>query len=137
VANGRRRPTSKRSGAPRPQTRRPPGSARKPAARTAPAPRTNDESALRTAVAERSRGLVVWLSRLPQYLVPSAMVALMVVGLAAPVAVAVPALLLIIAFIGWLAFLSWPILQGGQRTIRLVAIGIVVLAAAGRLAGWF
>lgn len=65
------------------------------------------------------------------------MVALMAVGLAAPLVVALPALLLILVFIGWLAFLSWPVIAGGQRAVRLVAIGLVVLAVAGRLAGWF
>ncbi len=92
---------------------------------------------MRTAVAERSRGIVVWFSRLPQFAIPGAMVALMAVGLAAPLVVALPALLLILVFIGWLAFLSWPVIAGGQRAVRLVAIGLVVLAVAGRLAGWF
>ncbi len=80
---------------------------------------------------------MVWLSRLPQFVIPAAMVALMVVGLAATIAVALPALLLVMMFIGWLAFLSWPVISLGQRAIRLVAIGLVVLAAVGRVAGWF
>lgn len=106
-------------------------------ARSAPAQASSGDPALRTAVAERSRGLVVWLSRLPQFVIPAAMVALMVVGLAASIAVALPALLLIMVFVGWLAYLSWPVISGGQRTIRLLAIGLVLLAAVGRLAGWF
>lgn len=80
---------------------------------------------------------MVWLSRLPQFVIPAAMVGLMVVGLAATTAVALPALLLVMMFIGWLAFLSWPVISLGQRAIRLVAIGLVVVAAVGRVAGWF
>lgn len=79
----------------------------------------------------------MWLSRLPPFVIPGAMVALMAVGLAAPLAVALPALLLVMVFVAWLAFLSWPVITGGQRAIRLFAIGLVVLAGAGRVAGWF
>lgn len=81
-------------------------------------------------------GVVVWLSRLPTYFVPALMVILLLVGLLAPLAVAVVALLLIIAFIGWLAFLSWPVLGGPQRGMRLLALGILVIALVGRLGGW-
>ncbi|MEJ7630109.1 MAG: DUF6703 family protein, partial [Nocardioidaceae bacterium] len=137
VANGKRGPTSKRTGASRPQGRRPPSTSRSQPVRTSPVPASSGDTALRTAVAERSRGIVVWFSSLPQFAIPGAMVALMAVGLAAPLVVALPALLLILVFIGWLAFLSWPVIAGGQRAVRLVAIGLVVLAVAGRLAGWF
>lgn len=91
---------------------------------------------MRTAVADRSVGLVVFLSRLPQFLVPALMVVLLLVGLLAPLAVAVVALLLIIAFIGWLAFLSWPVLERPQRGMRLLALAILVAALVGRIGGW-
>lgn len=94
------------------------------------------DSALRAAVAERSRTPVVWLSRLPQFLVPALMVALLLVGLVAPLVVAVVALVVIIAFVGWLAFLSWPVLAPPQRGMRIVAIAILVVALVGRLGGW-
>jgi Family of unknown function (DUF6703) len=77
------------------------------------------------------------MSGLPSLLVPAIMLLLMLVGLAAPLAVALPALLVIIAFVSWLAFLSWPVLPSGQRAMRVLVIGLVVLAAVGRLAGWF
>jgi len=79
---------------------------------------------------------VLWLSRLPQFVVPVVMVALLLVGLLAPLAVAVVALVVIVLFICWLAFLSWPVLATAQRGMRLVAIGIIVVAVIGRVAGW-
>jgi hypothetical protein len=94
------------------------------------------ESALRVAVANRSRGIAVALSRQPGFVVPAAIVVLMVVGLAAPLAVAVPALLLIVVFMAWLAFLSWPVLGTGPRAMRLVAVAIVAAALVGRVGGW-
>lgn len=77
------------------------------------------------------------LSRLPQYLVPAMIVVLMLLGLAAPLAVAIPALVIIFVFLGWLAYLSWPMLPANQRTVRVVMLALIVLAVAGRLAGWF
>ena len=119
-----------------PQSRRPAASAR-PARRKATSPADADDSALRAFVANYSRGPVVYLSRLPQFLIPALMVLLMVVGLAAPVVFAVLALLVVVAFISWLAFLSWPVLTTPQRAMRVVAISLVVLAAVGRIVGWF
>ncbi len=79
---------------------------------------------------------MVWLSRLPQFLVPTLMVTLLLVGLVAPLVVAVVALVVIIVFIAWLAFLSWPVLAPPQRGMRIVAIAILVVALVGRLGGW-
>lgn len=113
--------------------KRTPGTARPSGAASPPA---TSDSELRRAVADRSVGVVVWLSRLPTYLVPALMVLLLLVGLLAPLAIAVVSLVVIIGFIGWLAFLSWPVLVGPQRGMRLLALGILVLALVGRLGGW-
>jgi hypothetical protein len=99
-------------------------------------PPTIAESSLRTWVANHSRGVVLALSRLPQFVVPAAMVLLMVVGLVAPVAVAVVALAVMVVFMGWLAFLSWPVLAAPQRGMRVVALLLITGAAVARLAGW-
>lgn len=111
--------------------RRSPGSA----GRTAPQAPASD-SALRVAVANRSRGIALALSRLPGFAVPAAIVVLMVVGLAAPLALALPALLIIVGFMAWLAFLSWPVLGTGPRAMRLAGVAIVAAALVGRAAGW-
>jgi len=65
------------------------------------------------------------------------MLILMLVGLAAPLAFAIPALILIFGFVGWLAFLSWPVLDGRQRAIRALMLLTIVIALVGRIAGWF
>jgi len=89
------------------------------------------------AVADRSRGFVVVLSRQPKYLLPVLMVALMLVGLAAPLVFALPALVVIGLFVTWLAFLSWPVIDTRQRAVRVLMIAIIAFAFVGRVAGWF
>ena len=78
----------------------------------------------------------MWLSRLPPLAVPVAMLLLMLVGLSAPLILALPALLIAAAFIGWLAALSWPVLNSGGRLLRAVMLGLVVGAGVGRITGW-
>jgi hypothetical protein len=120
------------------QTRSAAGASDRPTPRKTSAVSAEGETALRMAVADRSRGVVVWLSRQPPFLIPAVILALMLVGLLVPaLAVAVPALALVVVFVAWLAFLSWPVLAPGQRAIRVVMIAVVVFTALGRVAGWF
>lgn len=60
---------------------------------------------------------------------------LLIGGLAAPAGFGVPLLLLLIALVGWLSYLSWPVVTGVQRALRLGTVGLVLAAAAGRLGG--
>jgi hypothetical protein len=84
--------------------------------------------------AERaSAPALLWLSSKPAFLLPLLTVVLLVVGLAAPTAVGVPVLLLLAALVGWLSYLSWPVVQGVQRALRLGTVGLVLAAVAGRL----
>jgi hypothetical protein len=64
------------------------------------------------------------------------MLVLMLLGLAAPLPLALPALAIAGAFVAWLAILSWPVLSSGGRLLRVVMIVLVVGAAVGRVAGW-
>jgi Family of unknown function (DUF6703) len=144
VAKSKRKPSSARTNpAPAKAGRATSGPARaKPTqphrAEAAPSTAKTGETALRMAVADRSRGVVVWLARQPPLLIPAVMLALMLIGLVvSTLAIAVPALALVVVFVGWLAFLSWPVLAPGQRAIRVVMIGVVLFAALGRVAGWF
>jgi hypothetical protein len=143
VAKSKRKPTSARTGPARTQSQRSPagstptGSTPTGSTPTGPPTPKDGETRLRMAVADRSRGIVVLLSRQPPFLVPAVMVALMIAGLAAPTVFAVPALLVILLFVGWLAFLSWPVLGTSQRAVRLFLIAVVVVAGIGRVAGWF
>jgi len=133
ASRNRRKPASRRPT----QARKSTGPSGRATPRKGAQPAVTSDSALRTAVAERSKGFALFLSRLPQYIIPGAIVVLMVLGLVAPLPFAIPALLIIFVFIGWLAFLSWPVLEGNQRTMRLVMLALILLALVGRIAGWF
>lgn len=127
MANRKRKSSSKRT------IRTAPGATRAPKTQTR---KPADGSAFRSAVARRSSGLIVTLSGLPQYMVPAAIVVLALVGLLAPIPIAVIALALIVTFMAWLAFLSWPVLARPQRAMRVLAIVILTLAAIARILGW-
>ncbi|MGH3500176.1 MAG: DUF6703 family protein [Nocardioidaceae bacterium] len=101
------------------------------AAATAP-----PESTARTVINNRSKSLLVRLSRLPRWLVPGVMLGLMLVGLAAPVPYAVPALVIIAAFVLWLAVVSWPVLTGRGKSVRALMVGVLLACAAARVYGW-
>lgn len=82
-----------------------------------------------------SRKLLVRLTRLPAFVVPGAMVALLLIGLMAPLPFAVPAFVIVLAFIGWLAVLSWPVLTSRGRLMRGIVFGVVLGALIARIAG--
>ena len=118
------------------QNRRPNPPSRTTAPRKGPATLANQDSALRTAVAERSRGPIVWLSHQPQFVMPVVILVLIIVGLYAPVVVAAVALVVVLTFICWLAYLSWPVLSGGQRLIRILMVVVITATLVARVAGW-
>lgn len=93
-------------------------------------------SPTRLSVAERSRGVLVKMARLPTLVIPGLMLVLMLVGLSAPLVFALPALALIGAFVGWLAYISWPVLDTKGRLTRGLVVGLVVGSALARVQGW-
>ena len=93
-------------------------------------------SPAREAVSSRSHRGLVRMSQLPPLVVPAVMLVLMLVGLMAPLAAAIPALLVILAFVLWLAYLSWPVLDTRGRLLRGVLLGAVLFALVGRITGW-
>lgn len=97
-------------------------------------PDADNISPFRTAVNERSRPLLAALSRLPRIVVSAVVLLLMVVGLAAPLAFALPAFALLAAFVGWLAYLSWPALDTRGRLVRALLLAVVLGAAAVQVA---
>ncbi len=105
-------------------------------ARQSPGASTPPASPTRERVSEVSRQPLVRLSQLPPLAVPTAMLVLMLVGLMAPLYLAVPALVVIAGFVSWLAYLSWPALDGRGRAIRVVLLGAVLVTAVGRISGW-
>ena len=83
----------------------------------------------------RSAPALLWLSSKPTFLLPLLSVVLLLVGLAAPMAVGVPVLLVLAGLVGWLSYLSWPAVVGAQRVLRVVTVGLLLAVALGRLAG--
>lgn len=90
---------------------------------------------VRGEVERTSAGVLVWLSARPRFFVPALSAVLLLGGLFAPAGVGVPLLLLLAAFVGWLSYLSWPVVTGVQRGLRLATIGLVLAAVAGKLSG--
>jgi hypothetical protein len=88
---------------------------------------------VRGEVERTSAGLLLWLSSRPRLFVPVLSAVLLLGGLFAPPGFGVPLLLLLAAFIGWLSYLSWPVVTGFQRVLRLATLGLVLAAVAGKL----
>lgn len=119
---------TRRKPPPRPRTSRtsrPP----KPALVKEPAPGVRGE------VERISAPALVWLSSRPSFLLPVLTAVLLIGGLFAPPGLGVPLLMLLIALVGWLSYLSWPVVQGRQKALRLGMIGLVLAAIAGKLSG--
>lgn len=102
------------------------------AAAGAPAP----ISPQRSVVSERSRATLLRLSRLPTLVIPGVVLVLMLVGLGAPLLLALPALGVIALFVAWLAYLSWPVLDTRGRLTRGLMLAIVIGSAVARTQGW-
>lgn len=88
---------------------------------------------VRPAVEKRSAAVLVLLSQQHKAVIPLLSVLLLIGGLALPVAVGVPCLLLLAAFVSWLTYLSWPAIVGQARAVRLATLALIVVAAASRL----
>ncbi len=90
---------------------------------------------LRGTIERGSAVALVWLSSRPRFFLPVLSAVLLIAGLASPPAIGVTLLLLLAALVGWLSYLSWPVVTGVQRALRLGTVGLVLAAAAGRLGG--
>jgi hypothetical protein len=90
---------------------------------------------LRGEVERSSASALLWLSARPKFFVPVLSAVLLLGGLFAPPGIGVPLLLLLAAFVGWLSYLSWPVVSGIQRVVRLATLGLVLAAVAGKLSG--
>jgi hypothetical protein len=86
----------------------------------------------RKQIEDASRPTLVKLSSLPRLVVPLGTLVLVVIGLFAPLPIALPALALIFFFFAWIAYLSWPVVPTGGRVLRGVMLGLVLAMAASR-----
>ena len=91
-------------------------------------------SETRRAVERRSAPVLVWLTSKPKLLLPVVSLALLVGGLASPPTVGVVLLLALLGVVGWLTYLSWPVVEGGARVVRVLTLGLLVAAVLSRLA---
>jgi energy-coupling factor transporter transmembrane protein EcfT len=94
-------------------------------------------SGLRAAIERRSAAPVVFLHRLPRWVLLVAVFLLLVVGMAGTGWVAAAGLLVLAVALAWFAYLNWPELDGSGRVLRVVALAILVGFALGRGIGRF
>lgn len=87
---------------------------------------------LRPVLEKRSAPVLVLLSHQPRLVVPLLSLLLLIGGLALPVVPALVCLGLLALFLTWLTFLSWPVLVGQARAVRVATVALVVLAGVGR-----
>ena len=73
---------------------------------------------LRRTVERRSAPVLLWLSSRPRFVLPVLVAVLLIGGLAAPTAYALPLLLVLGVLLLWLSYLSWPALDGRARLLR-------------------
>jgi hypothetical protein len=90
--------------------------------------------ALREQVARLSAPVLRWLSQRPKVLLPLLSVVLLIGGLASPPAVGVVLLLALLLVVSWLVYLSWPVIEGPARLVRLGVLGLLSFAILTRLA---
>ncbi len=90
-------------------------------------------SPLRQQIERLSAPLLVLFHRLPRPVFGALPLLLLVLGAFLPVPFALVCLVLALLLLTWLAFLSWPRSTGGQKVMRLVVPGLVVLIAVLRI----
>lgn len=75
------------------------------------------------------------LHRLPKWVIPILMVALLLLGLLIPSNWAGIFIVLIAVFLGWLLALSWPVILPGSRLFRLLVIVLVAGVGVAKMLG--
>lgn len=131
-------PQSKRHPARRPQQRaRKPGhpGARRPQSAAAPRPATAGPG--RARLEARSARALTTLHRLPRWVLPVVLAAVLLLGLALPSRWAGLLLLLLAAFLGWLLALAWPLVDVRGRVLRALVVLALLAAAVLKLTGVF
>jgi hypothetical protein len=126
---------SKRHPARRPQQRSPRPSHRSQPPRE-PATSAPQATGGRARLEAASFAPLAALHRLPRWLLPVVLAAMLVAGLVLPAPFAV-LLLVVAAFLGWLLALSWPLIDGRGRLLRALAVLALVVIAVLRLTGHF
>jgi hypothetical protein len=84
----------------------------------------------RRALERASAQPLLYLRQLPRWLPPLVLAALLVAGLALRGPGGAAALVLLAAFLAWLAALSWPVLSGQSRLLRVAGVAATLALAA-------
>lgn len=82
-----------------------------------------------------SRGPLLALNRVPKPLILILMAAFLIGGLLLPGPIGAVMLVLLGLFLLWLLALSWPVIPGTSRVLRLATVGLVFGAALMRATG--
>lgn len=82
-----------------------------------------------------SRGPLVALHRVPKPLIVIGLAAFLVGGLLLPTPWGPISLVILGVFLGWLLALSWPVIPGASRVLRLITVALLFGAAYMRATG--
>lgn len=91
----------------------------------------------RATVERWSAAPVVFLHRMPRWLLLGAVFALLAVGMVGEGWVGAAGLLVLAALLGWFGYLNWPRLDLPGRLLRVAALVLLVGFAVGHVAGRF
>lgn len=92
-------------------------------------------SSRRDVIERRSAPLVVFLYRLPRWLLLLAVVVLLVIGMVGQGWVGAAGLLALFLLLGWFGYLNWPALDGRGRALRVAGCAVLLAFALGHLLG--
>ena len=94
---------------------------------------TPPSTGLRAAIERRSAPLLVLLSRQPKLLIPVVSFLLLLGGLALPAVYGAVCLALLLILVGWLSYLSWPVVVGPARLVRVATVALILFALVRRV----
>jgi hypothetical protein len=92
---------------------------------------------MRATIERWSAAPVVFLHRLPRWVLLVTVFALLVVGMVGTGWVGAAGLLALLAVLAWFAYLNWPALDGQGRVLRVAAMVLLAAFAAGHVLGRF
>jgi hypothetical protein len=92
-------------------------------------PAAEGTTRLRATVEWRSATLLVFLYRLPRWILLVSVFALLAIGMVGTGPLGAAALLVLAAFLAWFGYLNWPTLDRSGRALRLGGVGVLVLFA--------
>lgn len=95
----------------------------------------SEESGFRAAVERRSAVAVVFLHRLPVWVLLAVVFVVLAIGMVGTGLVSAAAFAVLALFLGWFAYLGWPRLDPAGRLLRIVGIVLLVVFGAAQALG--